>query len=670
MEKAQAKKRAKSLREQLERYSYSYYVLDAPEVEDAVYDSLNNELKAIEAEHPDLIVPDSPTQRVGGRPTDKFASVAHERPMLSLGDVFDLEEFEAWEKRIHKLLDKSVVEYHGELKLDGLAMSLIYEKGIFIRAVTRGDGQVGEDVTHTVRTIRTVPLRLKKVPGWSEQIYRHFEIRGEVILPRKAFEKLNREREAAGLPLFANPRNAGAGSVRQLDPQVAASRGLEFIAYAVETDLNGLKTHASEHKLARQLGFKVAGHDRVISNLSALEDFIAEADRLRPDLPYQIDGLVINVNNNVDFDALGVVGKAPRGAVAYKFAAETATTILEDIRVSIGRTGAVTPYAVLRPVAIAGSTVRRATLHNEDEIERKGILIGDTVVIRKAGDIIPEVIEPLPDLRTGKEKKFVMPSEIDGVKVVRPEDEVVARLEDLSVGQVKWQQLIHFVSKAAFDINGLGEKILAQLMAEGLISTPADIFKLKKDDLTSLERFAELSSHNLIEAIEKSKKISLGRFIYGLGIRHVGAKTAQEIARHFGNLNRFLDSDADELAGIEGVGQVVSDSVLAWLKNKRNLALVHNLIEAGVEVRPEKNSAGSKLAGTTWVLTGTLKSMSRDEAEAKISLHGGNPTSSVSKKTTYVVAGEAPGSKYDKARKLGVKILGEQEFLRLINKTP
>ena len=663
MKKAQAKKRAAILREQLEQYRYSYYVLDAPEVEDAVYDSLNNELKEIEAEYPDLITADSPTQRVGGKAIEKFASVRHRRPMLSLQDVFSIEEFEAWEKRIHKLLGRDKVEYYAELKMDGLAMSLQYENGVFARAITRGNGLVGENVTHTVRTIRTVPLRLKRDKSVPPEAYEYFEIRGEVTLPKRAFEKLNQERAAGDLPLFANPRNAGAGSIRQLDPTVAASRGLEFVAYGIEMDLEGLATHADEHTMARKLGFKLSAHDRIINSLKELEDFIGETEQLRSVLPFQIDGLVISVNSNAEFEQLGVVGKAPRAAVAYKYPAETATTILEDIRVSIGRTGAVTPYAVLTPVVVAGSTVHRATLHNEDEIKRKDLRIGDTVIIRKAGDVIPEVIEPITSLRTGKEKKFVMPKSVGGIKVVRSESEVVARLADLSAGEVRWQQLIHFVSKSAFDIDGLGEKILAQLMQEGLIETADDIFKLKKDDLVGLERFAELSADNLIASIAATRQISLARFIYSLGIRHVGAKTALDIAQHFGSLEELLKASADELNQIDGVGEVVGTSMSSWLKSSANQKFIRNLLIAGVQVKDEAKRHSGRLAGTTWVVTGTLESISRQEAEQKISALGGNVTGSVSKKTDYVVVGENPGSKYDKAKKLGIKILDEKDFL-------
>lgn len=661
----QAETRLEQLRTQLEEYRYEYFVLDKPSVDDAVYDSLNNEVKEIEAQYPDLITPDSPTQRVGGAVSGKFKSVPHPSPMLSLQDIFDIGELEAWEKRLHKLLGKTDIEYYAELKMDGLSMRLEYENGLFVRATTRGDGRVGEDVTHSVRAIGTVPLRLRKSSKVPQSVYKNFEVRGEVVFPKANFEKMNKEREAQGLPLFANPRNAGAGTIRQLDPSAAAARGLQFIAYSIEMDLSELVTHADEHAMARELGFKVHEGDEALVNIKEIEAYIEKWREKRVKLPVGTDGLVINVNSNADFAKLGVAGKAPRGAAAYKYPAETATTILEDIRVSIGRTGAVTPYAVLKPVVVAGSTVARATLHNEDEIARKGLLIGDTVIIQKAGDIIPEVVEPIVSLRTGKEKAFKMPTEINGVKVVRPEGEAVARLADLSAGEVRWQQLIHLVSKAAFDIDGLGEKILAQLMEEGIIESPVDIFTLAYDDVINLDRFADISARNLIDSINEHKTISLGRFIFALGIRHVGAKTAADMAKHFKNIKKFLNAEENELALIEGVGDVVAASVSTWLANDKNQKLVDDFIKAGVVIKDDDSPVGGKLEGTTWVLTGTLPTLGRDEASAIIESLGGKTSSSVSAKTTYVLAGEEAGSKLTKAEKLDVTIVDEAEFHKI-----
>ncbi len=658
-------KRAKQLRDLLERYRHEYYVLDNPTISDEIYDSLNNELKTIEEKHPNLITVDSPTQRVGGKAEGRFKNITHSKPMLSLNDIFSIEELKKWESRMHKLLGKDSLEYYAELKLDGLAMRLEYKNGNFVRAVTRGDGYSGEDVTHTVKTIQTVPLTLKKSTKAPAKVYKYFEVRGEVIIPRVEFERINNERAKNNQPLFANPRNAGAGTIRQLDPKVAASRKLEFIAYSIEMDLLELKTHGDEHNLARELGFKVEPHDKVLPSVIEIEKYIKYWETKRTTLPYQTDGLVFNINSNDEFESLGVVGKAPRGAVAYKYPAETATTILEDIRLSIGRTGAVTPYAVLKPVVVAGSTVRRATLHNQDEIARKDIRIGDTVVIQKAGDIIPEVIEPISKLRTGKERKFIMPKSLNGVKIVRPKGEAVARLDDLNYGEVKWQTLIHFVSKSAFDIDGLGEKILAQLMEEGLIETAVDIFKLKVDDLVGLERFAETSAQNLIDSIAEHRTITLGRFIYALGIRHVGAKTARDIAEHFGSINRFMSAKAEDFENIVGIGKIVSQSVVRWLGLASNQKFVQDLISAGVKVLQQSKFTNGKLSGTTWVFTGTLNSMSRDEAAEKVTKLGANVTNTVSKNTSYVVVGEEPGSKAEKAKMLGITTLKEDEFIRL-----
>jgi DNA ligase (NAD+) len=655
--------RVEKLRAAINEYRYQYHVLDNPSVSDNTWDSLMHELKGLEEQYPTLVSADSPTQRVGGKALAKFKSIPHQKPMLSLNDIFNIQELEAWEVRMHKLLDKKAVEYYVELKMDGLAIALQYENGLFARAITRGDGRVGEDVTHTVRTIQTVPLRLRKSKKVSPDVYSFFEIRGEVVIPRKEFERINKEREKQGLPLFANPRNAGAGTIRQLDPAVAASRNLQFMAYGIEMDLPGLKTHADEHTVARELGFKVDPHDKACKSVKEIESYIHEWEEKRTELPYNTDGLVITINDNAEFENLGVAGKAPRGAVAYKYPAETATTVLEDIRVSIGRTGAVTPYAVLTPVKVAGSTVRRATLHNEDEIIKKDLRIGDTVIIHKAGDIIPEVIEPIVKLRTGKEKKWKFPNMVNGVEVIRPEGEAVARLKDLKAGEVQWQQLIHFVSKSAFDIDGLGEKILAQLMEEGLIESPVDIFKLKKDDLVGLKRFAELKADNLLESIREHQKVTLGRFLYALGIRHVGAKTASDIAEHFHTLNKVLKAEFEELNNIDGVGEVVAKSVASWFGEKSNQKLVQDLVKAGVKVQNVAGPAKGKFSGTTWVFTGTMDSLSREEAGVKVAALGGNVTNSVSKNTSYVVVGTDPGSKYGKAKSLGVTILSEKEFM-------
>jgi len=664
MSEAQAKHRASGLRDLIDDYRYRYHVLDGPEVTDEIYDSLTQELRAIEEKYPELITADSPTQRVGGKVSADFTSVEHRKRMLSLNDVFSIEELEKWQDRIHKLLTDSGDDYYGELKMDGLAMALQYEKGIFTKAITRGDGTTGEDVTHTVRTIETIPLRLRDSKKVTKEVYDFFEIRGEVIIPKQEFERINKQRAAQSQPLFANPRNAGAGTIRQLDPSVAASRKLEFIAYGVEMDLPGLGSHADEHFMASELGFKIDPNAMSLGSLEQITDYIKMWTTKRDSLPYKIDGLVFTINDNSEFESLGVAGKAPRGAVAYKFPAETVTTLLEDIGLSIGRTGAVTPYAVLKPVSVDGSIVRRATLHNEDEIARKDLRIGDTVVIRKAGDIIPEVVEPLVKLRNGSEKIFKMPTNIDGVKIIKPQGEAVARLESLLYGEVQWQQLIHFVSKSAFDIDGLGEKILAQLMAEGLITSAIDIFKLKVDDLTGLERFAETSAQNLVDSISAQRKISLARFIYALGIRHVGVKTAVDVAENLISLKKFLSAPAEVLDGIAGIGDVVSASLASWTASKTNQQFVQDLVASGVEVLNQPSKKVGKYTDTNWVFTGTLEKMSREQASSKIISQGGNVASTVSSSTSYVVAGLEPGSKLAKAKKLGIRVLNESDFLK------
>lgn len=667
MQKDSTQKRIEELRNTINEYSYEYYVLDNPSVSDEVFDSLVRNLRELEEQFPEFKTGESPTQRVGGKVDAKFKSIEHRKRMLSLNDVFSFEELDDWEKRVHKLTGGEPAEYYVELKMDGLAIALQYEQGKFARAITRGDGLVGEDVTHNVKTIRTVPLELRITKEAPKEVYDFFEIRGEVILPRAEFEKINNERAKQELPLFANPRNAAAGTIRQLDPTVAASRNLEFIAYAIEMDLDGMPNHQDEHKLARELGFKLEPNDTVLKTLKQVEDYIEKWSDKRNDLPYQTDGIVVTLNSNTQFDNLGVAGKAPRGAVAYKYPAETATTILEDIRVSIGRTGAVTPYAVLKPVRVAGSTVRRATLHNEDEVIRKDLRIGDTVVIQKAGDIIPEVLEPIKKLRTGKEKLWSMPKEVDGIAVVRKEGEAVARLANLDVAQIKWHRLIHFVSKPAFDIDGLGERILAQLMEEGLVNDPIDIFKLKLDDLVGLERFAQTSAQNLINSIKEHSTVKLSRFIYALGIRYVGAKTASDLAQSFGSLEKIMAANKEDFNNIEGVGEVVAESLSDWLGKKQNIQLIDGLLKAGVKIQKEATVKNTKLSGTTWVLTGTLNDFARDQAAERIIELGGDVTSSVSSKTDYVLAGDNPGSKLTKAEELGVKVVDEKEFKSMLS---
>jgi DNA ligase (NAD+) len=655
----QAKKRSSKLRDLLNKYSYEYYVLDRPSVSDAVYDSLNNELKELEVLYPEIVTPDSPTQRVGGKPLEKFEKVEHIAPMLSLSDAFSEEEIREWETRILKLSGAKELDYFCELKIDGLSVMLTYEDGLFVRGATRGDGVTGENVTQNLKTIASIPLRLR------EKISGRLDVRGEIFMSKDAFEKVNTVQAKKGLPIYANPRNLAAGSVRQLNPKVTAERQLDSYIYDVYTNV-GAKTHEEKHQRLADIGFKTSKFVKHCRNIDEVVSHAHEWNDKRDKLDFQVDGLVVIVNNNAIFERLGAVGKAPRGAVAYKFAAEQVTTEILEIRVNVGRTGAITPFAIMTPVKIAGSTVSRATLHNEDEINKKDIRIGDTVVIQKAGDIIPEVVKSLPELRTGKERKFVMPKScpICGSKIVRQEGEAVARCSNPSCYAVEREKLIHFVSKDAFDIDGLGPQIIEQLINEGLVTDSADLFALKEGDLRPLERFAEKSASNLIEAINAKKKISLSRFLYGLGIRHVGAVTASLLAAKFKNLSQLSKADKEELAEVEGIGEVVAKSIDDWFRDQKNRDLLEKLKKLGVSY--EEIRVSDKLAGKTFVITGSLTKLSREEAEEKIRLLGGKASSSVSKETDFVVVGENPGSKAQKAESLGIKIIDEADLLVML----
>jgi len=675
MTKAEAKKRIAKLRKIINRHSYSYHVLDKPEISDAVFDSLKHELYKLEQEYPDLITLDSPTQRVSGKALDKFVKVKHKKPMLSLEDVFYLEEFQAWQERIQKLVPRQKLDYFAELKIDGFAIALVYKDGIFVHGATRGDGRIGENVTQNLKTITSIPLRLEihqKLP--SKTIEKkvelllekgEIEVRGEVYMTKKAFVKINQERQKKGMPLYANPRNTAAGSIRQLDPKIAASRELNFLAYSITIDL-GQKTHQEEHQIARALGFKVdqgqycAGSNEVIK-------FQQKINQDRGRLPYQIDGIVISVDNNNVFKKLGVVGKAPRGAIAFKFPAKEATTIVEGIIIQVGRTGALTPVACLKPVRIGGTLVTRATLHNEDEIKKLDVRLGDTVIVQRAGDVIPDVVKVIKKLRTGKEKKFQMPKRcpICNSKVVRPKGEAVHRCTNKKCGAQQRKRLIHFASRKAFDIEGLGPKIVEQLMDEGLISDPADFFSLKQGDLVPLERFAEKSAANLIKAIDQKKKISLAKFIYALGIRHVGEETAINLAHYFGSLAKLKKTSLEEFLRVKDIGEVVAQSVFEWFNNKVGQRLIDKLIKSGIEIDRVK-TVKKKLLGLTFVLTGELDKFTREQAKEKIRHLGGDISSSVSKETDFVVVGREPGTKYNKAKKIGVKIINEKEFLEII----
>lgn len=670
MTKAEAAERIAKLREQINEHRYRYHVLDDPSVSDAVYDSLTVELRELEGTYPDLVTPDSPTQRVGGAALTRFMTVSHDRPMLSLNDVFDHESVSTWVERIKKILGaRFKPEFYGEIKMDGLAAAVIYEDGVLVRGLTRGDGLVGEDVTNNLRTINSIPLRLRRDPSVPPEVYQgRFEVRGEVLMYKKMFAELNEKRLQAGQPLFANPRNTAAGTIRQLDPRLVAERKLSFHVYAVPTDVVGINSHQQEHDLASKLGFKVEPHSRVLKGKKDILRFLAEWENKRKSLAYGTDGVVITLNDRDNYLALGVVGKAPRGSVAYKFPAEQATTIVKDIMVSIGRTGAATPFAVLEPTLVAGSTIGMATLHNESEVHRKDIRIGDTVIIQKAGDVIPEVVESLPKLRTGKERKFVMPTHcpVCGTKLEKGDKEAVWRCPNFNCYALERGRIIHFASKDSFDIEGLGEKVVDALLDSKLIRDAADVFRLTADDVAGMDRFAQKSADNLVAAIQARKSVPLDRFIYGLGIRHVGAQTATDLAMHFHTLERFKAATAEELAEVPGIGTVVAASVLEWLGQERSRELLKKLEAVGVKAQPVKVIEG-KLSGQIFVVTGTLEMGSREAAEEKIKALGGKAGSSVTKDTTYLVVGDDPGkSKVEKALKLGTKQIDEAELARLL----
>lgn len=668
MTKTTAKQRIEKLKKLINRYSYRYHVLDDPEVDDAAWDSLKRELSQLERQYPEFVAPDSPTQRVSGKALDKFEKVTHRVRMLSLQDAFSSRELQDWETRIKKLVVNRKPDYFAELKVDGFAVSLIYRNGLFVRGSTRGDGRVGENVTQNLKTIPAIPLRLR-LPN-KAKVKRavkegEIEIRGEVYMTKQAFAKVNKEREKKGLSLYANPRNTAAGSIRQLDPKVAASRQLNFLAYELVTDL-GQRTHQEKHQIVRALGFRT-GAERYCVKLTNVLKFWKEIDKKRNKLPYQIDGIVVLVNNNRLFEKMGVVGKAPRGAIALKFPAEEVTTQVEDIVIQVGRTGALTPVAHLKPVHIGGTLVTRATLHNEDEIKRLNVRIGDTVVVQRAGDVIPDVVKVLKELRTGREKRFKMPRRcpVCGSRAVRPKGEAVHRCSSKRCGAQRRKLLTHFVSRTAFDIEGLGPKILDQLMDEGLVSSAVDLFSLTRGDLLPLERFAEKSAENLVKAIAAKKRIPLARFIYALGIRHVGEETAIALAHHFGSLAKLSRAGQEELRQVKDIGGVVAESVYQWFNDKGNQKFVRALLKSGLKIIKPR-MVKRKLAGLTFVLTGELKRFTRDEAKAKIRELGGDISGSVSKQTDFVVVGKEPGSKYQRAKKLKIKLLNEQEFLKMI----
>lgn len=673
MNKEEAKKRIDKLIQEINKHSYEYHVLDNIKINDAVWDSLKKELSNLEKEFPELISPNSPTQRVSGVPLDKFEKVVHEVRQWSFQDIFEEKEVVDFFERVEKMLlqegVKDKLEYVCELKIDGIHAVLTYENGVLITGATRGDGKIGENVTQNIKTIKSIPLHLNQDLSMI--------VEGEVWMSIDELKRINKERKAKGEAEFANPRNAAAGSIRQLDSRVMADRKLDCFFY----DLSKLKgkelppTQESELQFLRDAGLKVNKHSKVCSSVKEVMDFWRYWKDHKTKEPYLIDGVVIKLNKRKYQDILGYTGKAPRWAIAFKFPAEQTTTIVEDIVIQVGRTGALTPVAHLRPVNVAGSVVSRATLHNEDEIIKKDIRIGDTVVIQKAGDIIPEVVESIKGLRNGKEKKFIMPKQcpVCSSEVFRKTGEAATYCSNKKCYAQEKEKLVHFVSKKGFNIDGMGEKIVAQLIQEGLIRDFSDIFELKKGDLENLERFAEKSADNLIEAIENSKKIELSKFIFSLGIRYVGEETAVILSKVAKNLSiieatkLFQLKTLDEYKEIDGVGDKVAESLHGYFQDKKNIDQIEKMVELGVElVKAPKIEINQNFYDKTFVLTGSLDNLTRDEAKDKIRSLGGNVSSSVSAKTDYILAGDEPGSKYEKGKKLGIKIINEQEFLDLI----
>ncbi len=671
MDKKQAEKRISKLRELINDYRYHYHVLNESTMSEAAADSLKHELSELETQFPELITPDSPTQRVAGAPLPGFKTIAHSQRMLSLNDVFGEDELDAWITRITKLLPVNTrPEYFIDLKMDGFACALVYEDGVLMAAVTRGDGFVGEDVTANVRTIESVPLRLHSGTKSAAFLHGRTEVRGEIVMYGRDFEALNEERKKQGLALFANPRNTAAGTVRQLDPRLVVKRPLHFRAYdLLRANPREIPTHQFAYQTLHKLGFLVNQQATLAQNTDRIMHFANTWEEKRKSLPFNTDGLVIKINDRSLYSRLGVVGKAPRGAVAYKYAAEQSTTKVKDIFVSIGRTGAATPVAMLEPVVVAGSTVQMATLHNESEIARKDIRIGDTVIIHKAGDVIPEVVEPLVKLRTGSEKKFVMPKACPECETklskVKAED-AVWRCPNENCPSRVWKRIQHYASKGALDIEGLGEKNVVALVDAGLIRETPDIYWLKKEQVIKLERFAEISAAKLVAAIQAKKKPPLDRFLYGLGIRHVGAQTAVDLANHFRSLEAFSAATIDELSAVEGVGEVVAEAIVAWFENPANQRTLKSF--KSHDVWPESvKKIGGPLSNKNFVITGSLESMEREEAAEKIRNLGGTFQTSVGKDTDYLVVGENVGeSKLAKAKKLGTKQIAENDLLKML----
>jgi len=670
MDHTAATERIAKLRDLIDAYRYQYHVLDALEISEDALDSLKKELSDLEAQYPDLVTPDSPTQRVAGRPLEGFTKVQHPGRMISLNDAFSETDLRDWLQRLENHLGRTYGgPFYCDLKMDGLAVELRYESGLLVTASTRGDGLVGEDVTQNIKTVDAVPLRLRTAGRPVPDV---LLVRGETFLKKSEFARINRQLEADGEKTYANPRNLAAGTIRQLDPSVTAGRKLSFYGYSVvapDGSYGGpFPTHDDEYAALREWGIPVNPHGRVAPDVAGVLRFYHEWESKRDALDYEFDGTVISVNENETYRTAGIIGKAPRGAIAFKFAPRQAQTIVEDIRVQVGRTGVLTPVAHLKPVNIGGTTVTRATLHNMDEIERLGVKIGDTVIVGRAGDVIPDIIRVLAELRTGREKAFRMPKRCPVCQedVVQGEGQVAYRCVNAECPAKRREAIYHFASRHALNIDGVGPKIIDALMDAGLVTDAADLYTLAPEDLENLDRFGEISSRNVVAAIHERREVPLHRFIYGLGIEHVGEETARALAVHFHTLQKLHDATDEELEAVPDIGPVVSRSIVHWFSRPYNKKLLEKFMKAGLTVTSEKGTAKGPLSGKTFVVTGTLEGMSRDEAKDRIRAAGGTVSESVSKKTSYVVAGEAPGSKLEKAQKLGIPVLDEDGLRKLL----
>jgi DNA ligase (NAD+) len=661
-----ARQRIEKLRETIDHHNYRYYVLDSPEISDQEYDRLFRELVQLEEEYPQFIVPDSPSQRVGAAPLEAFGVVEHHEPMLSLGNAFSGEELIAWHKRVSGLIGEQSFELVAELKMDGLAVALTYEEGKLVTGATRGDGFRGEDVTPNLKTIRSIPLAV------SGDIPRRFEVRGEVYLPREGFRKLNEDRAKAGQPLFANPRNAAAGSIRQLDSRITAKRPLDIFIYGLGwVEGNAPSTHWETMEYLKSLGFKINPTNSLLSDITQVEAFYQRWIAEREHLPYEADGVVVKANRFDLQERLGVVGREPRWAVAYKFPPRQATTRLLNVGINVGRIGTLNPYAILEPVQVGGVTLKRAALHNEDDIRRKDIRIGDIVTVQRAGEVIPEVVGPVVSLRTGEERFFTMPAHcpVCGSNIVRPEGEAMSYCTNASCPAQAYERLKLFVSRGAMDIEGIGEKQAEALFQSGLVKDIGDLYSLKdkKDEMIAMERMAEKSVSNMLAAIEDSKERPLARTLFALGIRHVGSETAEILAEHFRSMDELFRATMEDLTSIQAIGSKIAESIIDFFRQESNKAIIEKLRKAGVRLEMEESKREDlPLSGQEFVLTGKLEAFSRTEAEARIKELGGSAGSSVTRKTTILVAGADPGSKFDRARELGTRILTEEEFLKLL----